>query len=169
MSGDVAAPRIKQAIASVHPAIFVREPLSGDTYLRNGLAPTRFAMALITAFAVLALVLSAVGLYGVVAYGVSQRTREIGMRVALGAEPKRIVGLVLGGGFRLAAAGVALGAAVALAAVRVIESMLYEVNPIDPLTFGAVALLVILIALVASYVPARRALRVDPAEALRAD
>jgi putative ABC transport system permease protein len=91
------------------------------------------------------------------------------VRVALGAEPKRIVGLVLGGGFRLAAAGVVLGAAVALAAVRVIESMLYEVNPIDPLTFGAVALLVILIALVASYVPARRALRVDPAEALRAD
>jgi putative ABC transport system permease protein len=169
MSGDVAAPRIKQAIASVHPAIFVREPLSGDTYLRNGLAPTRFAMALITAFAMLALVLSAVGLYGVVAYGVSQRSREIGVRVALGAEPKRIVGLVLGGGFRLAAAGVVLGAAVALAAVRVIESMLYEVNPIDPLTFGAVALLVILIALVASYVPARRALRVDPAEALRAD
>jgi putative ABC transport system permease protein len=169
VSGDVAAPKIKQAIASVHPAFFVREPLSGDTYLRNGLAPTRFAMALITAFAVLALVLSAVGLYGVVAYGVSQRTREIGVRVALGAEPKRIVGLVLGGGFRLAAAGVVLGAAVALAAVRVIESMLYEVNPIDPLTFGAVALLVILIALVASYVPARRALRVDPAEALRAD
>lgn len=169
MSGDVAAPRIKQAIASVNPAFFVRDPLSGDTYLRNGLAPTRFAMALITAFAVLALVLSAVGLYGVVAYGVSQRTREIGVRVALGAEPQRIVGMVLGGGFRLAVIGVMIGVAAALAVVRVIESMLYGVNAVDPLTFVAVALLVTLVALVASYVPTRRALRVDPAEALRAD
>ena len=168
-SGDVAAPRIKQAIASVHPALFVRPPLSGDTYLRDGLAPTRFAMALITTFAVLALVLSAVGLYGVVAYGVTQRTREIGVRAALGAEPRRIVVLVMAGGLRLTATGAVLGVAAAMAAVRVIESMLYGVVPVDPLTFGAVASLVIIIALLASYVPARRALRVDPAEALRAD
>jgi len=168
-SGDVTAPMIKNAIASVHPAIFVRPMLSGDTYLRDGLAPTRFAMALMTAFAALALVLSTVGLYGVVAYGVTQRTREIGVRVALGAEPKRIVALVLGGGLRLAVIGALVGAALALAAVRVIESMLYGVSAIDPLTFGAVVVLVILVALAASYVPARRALRIDPAEALRAD
>ena len=168
-SGDVAAPRIKQAIASVNPSFFVRQMLSGDTYLRDGLAPTRFAMALISAFAVLALVLSAVGLYGVVAYGVNQRTREIGVRVALGAEPKRIVGMVLGGGLRLAVTGVVIGAATAVAMVRVIESMLYDVRPVDPLTFGAVSLLVILVALVACYVPARRALRIEPAEAIRAD
>jgi len=169
VSGDAAAPMVKHAIASVHPALYVRPMLSGDTYLRNGLAPTRFAMALITAFAVLALVLAAVGLYGVVAYGVSQRTREIGVRVALGAEPKAVVRLVVGGGLRLAAAGVVIGAVLAAAATRVLESMLYGVSPTDPLTFGAVALLVTAIALVASYVPARRALRVDPAEALRAD
>ncbi|MEP6731069.1 MAG: ADOP family duplicated permease, partial [bacterium] len=169
MSGDVTAPIIKRAIASVHPAFFVRPMLSGDTYLRNGLAPTRFAMALITVFAGLALLLAAVGLYGIIAYGVSQRTREIGVRVALGAEPKAVVRLVVGGGVRLAAVGVVIGVAIAAAATRVFESMLYGVSPADPLTFGVVALLVTATALVASYVPARRALRIDAAEALRAD
>ncbi|MEP6622049.1 MAG: FtsX-like permease family protein, partial [bacterium] len=169
MSGDASAPMIKHAIASVHPAVFVRPTLSGDTYLRNGLAPTRFAMALITVFAVLAVVLAAVGLYGVIAYGVSQRTREIGVRVALGAEPNTVMRLVVGGGVRLAAAGVVIGVAVAIAVTRVLESMLYAVSPADPLTFGAVVLLITAIALLASYVPARRALRIDPADALRAD
>jgi predicted permease len=168
-SGDEAAPMIKRAIASVHPAIFVRPPLSGDAYLRDGLAPTRFAMALITSFAILALVLAAVGLYGVVAYGVSQRTREVGVRVALGAEPPAVIRLVVGLGLRLAAVGVVLGLAVALATTRVLHSMLYAVSPEDPVTLGATALVVIAIAVLASYVPARRALRIDPAEALRAD
>lgn len=169
MSGDVAAPMIKHAIVSVDPTFYVRPMLSGDTYLRNGLAPTRFAMALLTAFAVIALALAAVGIYGVVAYSVSQRTQEIGVRVALGATPGTVVRLVLRDGLRLAVAGSVIGAAVALAALRVLRSMLYGVSPADPLTFAAVALLVTAIALVASYIPARRALRIDPAEALRAD
>ncbi len=169
LPGDEAAPIIKRAIASVHPAIFVRPPLSGDTYLRNGLAPTRFAMALITAFAILALVLAAVGLYGVVAYGVTQRTREIGVRVALGAEPKAVIGLVVGVGLRLAVVGVVLGLAIAMATSRVLRSMLYAITPADPVTLGVTALLVVAVAVLASYVPARRALRIDPAEALRAD
>jgi putative ABC transport system permease protein len=168
-SGDVAASEIKRAIVSVDPTIYVRLMLTGETYLRDGLAPTRFAMALLTAFAVLALVLAAVGLYGVIAYGVTQRTREIGVRVALGAEPEAVMRSVLGGGLGLAAAGVAIGALVAAATTRVIESMLYAVSPADPLTFAAIALLVTLVALAASYVPARRALRIDPAETLRAD
>lgn len=169
MSGDISAPLIKHAIASVDPTFYVRPMLSGDTYLRNGLAPTRFAMALLTAFAVIALALAAVGIYGVVAYGVSQRTQEIGVRVALGADPGTVVRLVLGDGLRLAMAGLVSGAAVALVAMRVLRSMLYGVRPADPLTFATVALLVTAIALVASYIPARRALRIDPAEALRAD
>lgn len=168
-SGDISAPMIKRAIASVHPALYVRPPLSGDTYLRNGLAPTRFAMALITSFGALALVLSAVGLYGVIAYSVSQRRREIGVRVALGAEPGAVLRLVVGGGLRLTGAGIVIGAALAVVATRVLESMLYDVSPTDPIAFGTVALLVGAVALVASYVPARRALRIDPAETLRAD
>jgi putative ABC transport system permease protein len=168
-SGDVAAPMIKRAIASLDPGIYVRMVISGDTYLRNGLAPTRFAMALMTAFAVVALVLAAVGLYGVIAYGVSQRTREIGVRVALGAEPRAVAGLVIGGGLRLAAVGVVLGTVAAAASTRVLRSMLYAVSPADPATFAVIALVVAAIALLASYVPARRASRIDPTEALRAD
>ena len=169
VSGDDAAPLIKRAIASVHPALYVRPTLSGDTYLRDGLAPTRVAMALITAFVILAVVLAAVGRYGVVAYGVSQRTREIGVRVALGAVPSAVIRLVVGVGLRLAAVGVVLGLAIAMATARVLGSMLYAVSPADPLTFATTALLVTAIALLASYVPARRALRIDPAEALRTD
>jgi len=122
-----------------------------------------------TAIAVIALVLAAIGLYGVIAYGGTQRTREIGVRVALGADPQAVTTLVVGGGFRLAVAGVVIGSGAAVAATRVLESMLYGVSPADPLTLVGIALLVAAIALVASYVPARRALRIDPTEALRAD
>lgn len=169
MSADVTAPEIKHAIASADPRIYVRPMLSGDTYLRNGLAPTRFAMALLTVFALLAVILAAVGLYGVIAYGVAQRTREIGVRVALGADRRAIARLVLSGGFHLAAIGIAIGAAAALAATRALASKLYGVTAADPLTFGAIAILVSAIALVASYLPARRASTVDPTEALRAE
>jgi predicted permease len=167
--GDVAARQVKQAIASTDPRIYVRRVLSGDTYLREGLAPTRFAMTLLTTFALIALVLAAVGLYGVIAYGVARRTREIGVRMALGAEPRSVMALVMGGGLRLAVLGVAVGVAAAAAATRVLESMLYAVSPADPITFAGIALLVAAIALVASYVPARRALRIDPAETLRTE
>jgi len=168
-SADVAAPAIKRAVASTDPTIYVRQVISGDTYLREGLAPTRFAMALLTAFAVIALALAAVGLYGVIAYAVRQRTREIGVRIALGATPGAVMRLALGGGLRLAALGVAVGAATAAATTRVLASMLYAVSPADPATFAAITALVASIALLASYVPARRALRVDPTETLRAD
>jgi predicted permease len=147
----------------------VRSVTMGETYLRESLAPTRFAMALLAAFSTVALVLSGVGLYGVIAYSVSQRTREIGVRVALGAEPRAVTGLVMGSALRLALAGVAIGAAAAAASTRVLESMLYGVSASDPATFAAIALLVGAIALVAAWVPARRALRVDPTEALRAE
>jgi putative ABC transport system permease protein len=100
---------------------------------------------------------------------VSQRRREIGVRVAMGAEPGAVLRLVVGGGLRLTGAGIVIGAAMAVAATRVLESMLYDVSPTDPIAFGTVALLVAAVALVASYVPARRALRIDPAETLRAD
>jgi putative ABC transport system permease protein len=167
MSGDVSAPAIKHAIASVDPGLYVRPMLSGDTYLRDGLAPTRFAMALLTAFAAIAVVLAAIGLYGVIAYGVAQRTREIGVRVALGAQAADVARLVLAEGIRFVAVGVVLGVAGAVAASRALRGMLYGVGPADPLTFVATALLLAGVAFLASYVPMRRALRVDPLEALR--
>jgi len=126
-------------------------------------------MALLVAFAAVALVLAVVGLYGVISYGVAQRTREIGVRVALGAEPSAVARLVIGSGLRLAAAGVAIGAAGAVAATRVLSGMLFGVSAVDPTTFAGTTLVVAAIALLASYLPARRALRIDPAEALRAD
>ncbi|MDP1857604.1 MAG: ABC transporter permease [Gemmatimonadaceae bacterium] len=147
----------------------LQEVTVGDTYLRESLAPTRFAMALLAAFSVIALVLSGVGLYGVIAYSVTQRTREIGVRVALGADARAVTRLVVGGGLRLTTLGIMLGVVAAAASTRALASLLYGVSPADPFTFAAITLLVAVIALVALYVPARRALRIDPTEALRAD
>jgi putative ABC transport system permease protein len=148
---------------------FVREMLVGDTYIRDSLAPTRFAMALLAAFSAIALALSAIGLYGVIAYSVTQRTREIGVRVALGADAGSVQRLVVGGGLRLTALGVVLGLAAAAASTRVLASLLYGVSPADPVSFAGIAVLVVAIASAASYIPARRALRIDPMEALRTD
>jgi ABC-type antimicrobial peptide transport system permease subunit len=141
----------------------------GDTYISESLAPTRFAMALLVAFSVIALLLAGVGLYGVIAYSVTQRTREIGVRVALGADARSVRRLVVGGGLKLTTLGVVLGIAAAAVSTRVLASLLYGVSPVDPVSFGAITVLVMAIALVASYVPARRAVRIDPTEALRAD
>jgi predicted permease len=141
----------------------------GDTYISESLAPTRFAMALLVAFSVIALLLSGVGLYGVIAYSVTQRTREIGVRVALGADAASVRRLVVGGGLKLTTLGIVLGIIAAAGSTRVLASLLYGVSPVDPLSFATIALLVMGIALAASWVPARRALRINPTEALRAD
>jgi putative ABC transport system permease protein len=160
---------LRNAIQGVEPTLIARRARIGDDYLREALAPTRFAMGLLATFAALALVLSTVGLYAVVAYGVTQRTREIGVRVALGAEPQAILTMVVGGGLRLASGGVIVGVTIAAGASRALTAILYAVSPADPWTFVAVTLLVAAIAILASYVPARRALRIAPTEALRAE
>jgi putative ABC transport system permease protein len=162
-------PELRRAVAGVNSALLVRRVTVGDAFIHDVMAPSEFAMALLGTFALIALLLSAVGLYGMIAYSVSQRTREIGIRMALGAEPRSIAGLVVGEGIRLAVAGVVLGAAGAFAGTRMLNGMLYDVGPGDPATFAAISALVVGIALAASYVPARRAVRVDPTEALRAD
>jgi len=120
-------------------------------------------------FGALALFLAACGIYGVVAYAVAQRRREIGVRMALGAQRRNILVLVLRQGMKLAGIGVAMGAALALALTRVIRSLLYEVDPSDPVTFAGVALLLTLAALLACWLPARRAANADPMEALRTE
>jgi len=160
---------IRHAIADAAPTAIIQTVTVGDEYLRDALAPTRFAFALLAAFSIVALVLAAVGLYGVIAYSVTQRTREFGIRVALGAEPRAIAGLVLGDGARRTLAGVLLGTAGAVAGTRALAGLLYGVTVGDPITFAGVVLLVAAVALLASYLPARRAVRIDPVEALRAD
>lgn len=160
---------LRRAVVDVSPATYIQVVKVGDTYLSTALAPSRFAMALLAAFAVVALVLSAIGLYGVVSYTVSQRTPEIGVRVALGARPNAVTRHIVGGGLRLAIGGVLVGFAAAVASTRVLGSLLYGVSPFDPLTFLGIGVLIAVVALLASYVPARRALRIDPSDALRAE
>jgi ABC-type antimicrobial peptide transport system permease subunit len=126
-------------------------------------------LALMLGFAVLALGLAALGLYGVIAYGVAQRSREVGIRLALGARPAQVLRLVVGQGLRLTLAGVALGLVLALGLGRLLGGLLYGVAPSDPLTLLTVPLLLAGVALLASWVPARRATRVDPASSLRAE
>jgi ABC-type antimicrobial peptide transport system permease subunit len=132
-------------------------------------ASRRFSMILLGSFAVLALLLSSVGIYGVVAYLIGRRTHEIGIRMALGAQRRDVLGLVLGEGLKMALAGVAIGLVAALGLTRLLAkfSMLFGVSATDPLTFAGVALLLTFVALVACWIPARRAMRVDPLVALR--
>jgi putative ABC transport system permease protein len=129
----------------------------------------RFSAILLGIFAAIALVLSAIGVYGVLSYAVTQRTHEIGIRIALGAEPRDVLALVVGRGLALTAAGLVLGVAAALASTRVMATLLFEVKPSDPPTYIIIATVLALAALVASYIPARRASRVDPLIALRSE
>src|SRR5262249_13718064 len=120
-------------------------------------------------FAVLALILASIGIYGVISYSVEQRTREIGIRAALGASPRRVLGMVVGGGAKLAVIGIAIGTVGAFVLTRFIRSFLYAVSPSDPLTFTGIAFILAAVAIIASYVPARRAMKVDPNIALRCE
>ena len=138
-----------------------------EARVAESLARRRFTTLLLGLFAGLALVLATIGVYGVVSYMVRQGTREIGIRMAIGATPRGILGLVVRQGMALAAGGIALGLAVALAGARLLSGLLFGVAPRDPLTFAAIASALAAAALVAVVLPARRASRVDPIEALR--
>ena len=140
-----------------------------DELLAGPMAQPRLDAFLLGAFGVTALVLAAIGLYGVTAASVRQQTREVGVRMALGATPARVLRLVLGEAGAVVGIGVALGIVGAAAASRLLASLLFEVRPGDPLTLAGVSLVLVAVALVAAYVPARRAARVDPVQALRAD
>jgi putative ABC transport system permease protein len=160
---------IRRALKTVDPDLPVARPAELARLVDEATAPSRFAVLLLAAFGGVALVLATIGMYGVVSYSVVQRTREIGVRMALGARRSQVFGMVVGSGSRLAAAGIALGLVVAVGVTRLFAGLLYGVRPIDPVTFAAVAGILMLVALAACAVPARRATRVDPLTALRGD
>jgi ABC-type antimicrobial peptide transport system permease subunit len=138
-----------------------------DAVVSRAVSAARFHTLVLAVFAQIAFLLAATGIYGVVAYDVSRRTSEIGIRISLGAQPRDVLRLVLGQCARLAALGIALGLAAAFALTRLMESMLFGVKPTDAYTFGIVSLLLAAVALVAGYLPARRAMALQPAAALR--
>jgi ABC-type antimicrobial peptide transport system permease subunit len=140
-----------------------------DQVIAGALAPRRISMILLGVFAGLALVLACVGIYGVVSYLVGQRTHEIGVRIALGAQRSDVMRLVLGEGAKMALVGVASGIAAAFGLTRLMANQLFGVTAHDPLTYAAVAVLLMLVALFACYIPARRAVRLDPVAALRCE
>ena len=134
---------------------------------RHSVARPRLQTILLGSFGFLALLLACIGIYGVLAYAVSQRLREMGVRLALGATPGAIVGQVLSGGMRLTAIGVVIGAGAALALTHYLEALLYAVRPNDPAVFASAIATLVLVAAIACYIPARRAARVDPIVVLR--
>jgi predicted permease len=162
-------PSIRRAVAATDPLLALANLRTMDDALAARLALPRFITWLLTLLGAVGLVLATVGVYGVIAYFVSRRTRELGLRIALGATPSLVRRMVVRQGFVLAATGVLIGTAVSAAATRVIATLLYGVTAHDVLTYVGVALLLGVVALLASYLPARRATRIDPLTALRTD
>jgi len=158
---------IKREIAGLDPTLAVSGISSMDEIAKLSVAPQRFNMQLLGLFAALGLLLAAVGVYGVISYSVAQRTNEIGLRIALGAQPADVVRLVLGQGLALALLGAGLGLAGAYGLTRLLKSLLFGVEATDPLTFASLSVLLLGVALVACFVPARKAAKVDPMVALR--
>jgi putative ABC transport system permease protein len=153
--------------ADPHQPVSRVRPMS--EVVATSISSERFQTVLVGTFAVLALALAAVGLYGVVSYSVTLRLREFGVRLALGARPGHVIGLVLRQGLVLGLAGLALGLGIAMLLTRLIAARLYQTTTTDPATFAGVSAVLLAVALVASYVPARRAVRADPMSALRAE
>jgi putative ABC transport system permease protein len=160
---------IREAVAAVDKGVAVYQMQTAEQMVADAGSLRRFDMWLIGVFAVLALVLAGVGVYGVMAYSVSQRTREIGITIALGAQRRDVLRMVLMEGARMALIGVGLGVVGAIALTRVMQSLLYEVSPTDVATFALVALMVLALILAACLVPSMRATRIDPIAALRCE
>jgi len=160
---------VRRAVAEIDSREVIYNVQTMEEVVSNSYAARRLSMILLGVFAGLALVLACVGIYGVISYLVGQRTHEIGVRVALGAQPGDVFRLVIGHGARMALIGVAIGTGAALGLTRLMANQLFGVSAHDPLTFAGVALLLLLVAVAACYIPARRAMRVDPIVALRCD
>jgi len=171
MRGDAttAAAGARNVIQKLDPQQAVGQTLTLDSLVGNSIARQRFNTLLLAVFAVVALSLSGIGVYGVMTYTVTRRTHELGVRVALGASARDALKLALGQGMKLALAGESIGLLGALALTRLLKTLLFGVSTTDPLTFAVIALSLALVALLACYLPARRAAKVDPMIALRGD
>ena len=163
-----AAP-LRKLVSQIDPQQPVYLVQTGEEIVAGSISDRRLNLILLGIFAAVALLLATVGIYGVMSYSVEQRTKEIGIRMALGAEAGSVLRLIVGHGARLAALGIVAGVAGALALSRVMATLLYGVSATDPVVYVALGALLALVALAASWVPARRAVRVDPAVALRAE
>jgi predicted permease len=161
--------RVMDAIRSVEPQQTFNATFTLDEALGEAVARPRLLTALLGLFGLMGLVLGALGLYGVLSFIVTQRTREIGVRLALGAQPREVLGMVVRRGLVLGGAGVVLGLAGSFALTRLMQSVLFGIDATDPMTFGGVAVVLLVVAALASLVPAVRATRIDPLAALRAD
>ena len=160
---------VRSAVSGIDPTLPLADVRTMSDVVDATLARPRAISALLTAFALMALALAGIGVYGVMAYAVSQRTQEFGVRMALGASAESVFRLVLGKALTLVSAGVVVGLIAAAGLTRLLTTLLFETEPLDPWTFGATAVVLLLVATLASWVPARRGTRVAPIEALRAE
>ena len=163
------APAVREAIGSLDRSVPVTQLQTMDDVVDSANARPRFTLVLLATFAGVALVLASIGIFGVISYAVTRRTHEIGVRLALGATPANVVSLIIGQGMRVVLGGVVVGLGGALLVTRLMRTMVYGVTVTDPLTYAGVAMLLVGVALVASYIPARRATRIDPLSAMRAE
>jgi putative ABC transport system permease protein len=163
------APAVRGQVAALNKDQAVFNVRTMEQIVAQSVAPRRFSMLLLTVFAAVALALAGVGIYGMMSYAVAQRTREIGVRMALGAQVSDVLKLVIGQGMKLVLVGVALGLVASVALTRTIKSLLFGVSATDPATFAVIAVLLALVALLACFVPARRATQVNPMIALRGE
>jgi ABC-type antimicrobial peptide transport system permease subunit len=166
---DRLLPILAAKIRALDPNLPAYNLYSMQELIDRSTAQRRFVMSLLTAFAAAALLLAALGVFGAVSQAVAQRTREIGLRMALGSTPAEAVRLVFRDGMRFAVIGVAFGIAIAAALARVLRTLLFEVQPLDPAAFAGASLVLLMFAALACYLPARRATRIDPLLALRAE
>ncbi|HEV7703719.1 MAG TPA: FtsX-like permease family protein, partial [Gemmatimonadaceae bacterium] len=160
---------IRHAVSEMDARVPVADVRSMDAIVAKSIAQSTFVMLLLAIAATIALVLSAIGIYGVISYSVAQRRAEIGIRMALGAKMGQVRSVVIGQSVKLVVIGAVGGTLIAIAAMRVVRSLLFQVSPTDPTVLVGSATILLLVAVLASYVPAGRAAAVDPAEALRAD
>jgi ABC-type antimicrobial peptide transport system permease subunit len=158
---------VRRELAVLDPEVPLYRIETMEGYVKGALSSTRLVGGLLTVFSAIALTLSAIGIFGVMSFSVVQRLREIGIRMALGAGANDVVKMVTRQGLTVTLIGVAIGLGAAFALTRLMTSVLYQVSPVDPLTYSGFAVFLVLVSLLAAYIPARRATRVDPATVLR--